>query len=265
MLPLQDLSNEELILALDRSVAAEITALIELLKHLAEFDRRKLWLELAYTSLFVYCTQELHFSEDEAARRIYAARAARDYPLIYQLVDQRQIHLSAVVKLAPHLTPENHRELLWSAAGRTRVEIEAIVACLAPKAPPRDVIRVLTAEAPRLAIRPASEEIPPGPVTAATAAEAPRPTRAAAPVPTSVRFSFCGSGDLLKNINRARDILRHKYPKAEIGEIVAEALEALLDAKDPMRLASRRERRRARAASPGNGIAPADETGAIRG
>lgn len=51
---IDSLTDDELILALDRAVASEVTALVNLLKHLAEFDRRKLWLPKAYTSLFIY-------------------------------------------------------------------------------------------------------------------------------------------------------------------------------------------------------------------
>ena len=250
LITLETLSDEELVFALDRAVAAEVTALVELLKHLAEFDRRQLWLPRAYTSLFAYCTEELGYSEDQAAKRIHAARAARDFPLIYQLLEQRHVHLSAVVKLAPHLTLENHRELLWKAAGRTRLEIEAIVACLAPREAQRDIVKIVAA-APQ-------ERLPIMPATLAAATAVPRvepgaapPTPAApppsVPQPTVVRFSFTGTGELLKKIERAKAILRHKYPRAELGEIIAEAMEALLDAKDRDRISARREARRTRA------------------
>jgi hypothetical protein len=250
LITLETMSDEELVVALDRAVAAEVTALVELLKHLAEFGRRQLWLPRAYTSLFAYCTEELGYSEDQAAKRIHAARAARDFPLIYQLLEQRHVHLSAVVKLAPHLTRENHRELLWKAAGRTRLEIEAIVACLAPRQPQRDAVKIIAAEPQaRLPIVPASQRPAPAPEAPSAAVAAPAVAPRAvesAPQPTLVRFSFTGTGELLKKIERAKAVMRHKFPRAELGEIVDAAMEALLDAKDRDRISARRERRRAR-------------------
>ena len=43
------------------------------------------------------------------------------------------VHLTAVRRLAPHLTPENHVEVLQSARGKTKREVEEIVARLAPQ------------------------------------------------------------------------------------------------------------------------------------
>ena len=47
---------------------------VELVVHLAEMDARKLYLREAKPSMFAYCLERLGFSEDEACRRIDAAR-----------------------------------------------------------------------------------------------------------------------------------------------------------------------------------------------
>ena len=81
-----------------------------------ELDTRRLYLGEGFSSLFTYCTQALHLSEHAAYNRIETARAARRFPLLLQLVADGAVTLTTVRLLAPHLTPENHREVLARAA-----------------------------------------------------------------------------------------------------------------------------------------------------
>jgi 5-methylcytosine-specific restriction endonuclease McrA len=53
---------------------------------LAEVDARQLYLGEGCSSLFTYCTQVLHFLEHAAYHRIEAARAARRYHIMLELV-----------------------------------------------------------------------------------------------------------------------------------------------------------------------------------
>ena len=54
-----------------------------LLSRIAEFDALEIYLEDGYPSMYAYCLQELHYCEGTASRRIYAARTARRFPLIF--------------------------------------------------------------------------------------------------------------------------------------------------------------------------------------
>jgi hypothetical protein len=92
--------------ALDRDTTAELLA------DLAEIDARKLYAPAGYDSMFGFCVQDLHMSEDVACKRICAARAARRFPAIFPAVADGRLHLSAVVVLAPRLTPGTADELL---------------------------------------------------------------------------------------------------------------------------------------------------------
>ena len=62
--------------------------------------------------MFTYCTQVLHLAEHAALNRIEAARAARRFPIILELLADGRIHLSAVRLVAPPLTERNHESLL---------------------------------------------------------------------------------------------------------------------------------------------------------
>src|SRR2546427_5332374 len=101
-------------------VARERAATADVVAHIAEFDERRLYLPAAYPSMFAYCVGELRFSEEAASKRIHAARKARLYPAIFTALAEGRLHLSAVVMLAPHLTPQNADELISSASHKTK-------------------------------------------------------------------------------------------------------------------------------------------------
>src|SRR5256885_1061453 len=107
----------------------------DLLLHLAEIDGRGLYRNRAFPSMFAFCVVELGFSEDAAYNRITVARAARRLPAIFDAVRSGQIHLSGLRVLLPHLTDENHEEVLAQAAAKSKREIEELGARLAPKPP----------------------------------------------------------------------------------------------------------------------------------
>ncbi|MBI5710764.1 MAG: hypothetical protein HZC42_10740 [Candidatus Eisenbacteria bacterium] len=83
--------------------------------------------------MFSYCVHELHFSEDAACKRIRAARTARQFPALFAMLAEGRLHVSAVVLLAPHLTPENADELLAAATHRSSSEIERLLAQRFPR------------------------------------------------------------------------------------------------------------------------------------
>jgi len=91
----------------------------------------------------VYCTERLHLSEAEAYLRIAAARASREHPMILAMLADGRLHLTAIAKLAPHLTPENRDVLLERATHRTKREIEDLVAEIAPRPDVETSIRKL--------------------------------------------------------------------------------------------------------------------------
>ncbi len=130
---LAELSDEALLSNVKLCVGSEnqITALV--LAHLAEIDARGAYRLWACASLVSYCVYELRLSEDEAQRRCRAARAARQFPMLFEMLADASIHLTGIVLLAPHLTPENQAELLARARYRTKREIEKLVAQIAPR------------------------------------------------------------------------------------------------------------------------------------
>jgi 5-methylcytosine-specific restriction endonuclease McrA len=130
---LEQVSDSELLTNTRRLVGRSNQLLAALLAHLAEVEARGIHRLRACSSLYAYCIYELRFSEDAAYRRARAARVARRFPVIFRQVADGELHLTALVMLAPHLTEENHHELLALAKHRTKREVLRIVRTLAPE------------------------------------------------------------------------------------------------------------------------------------
>src|SRR5947199_7592787 len=109
---LSHLSDGDLLRGLASAVAQDRSASAVVLAHIAEVDKRRLYLPAGFPSMFLYCVHELHLSEDAASKRIQAARTARQFPAIFELLADGRLHLTAVNLLAPNLTPVNANALL---------------------------------------------------------------------------------------------------------------------------------------------------------
>ena len=114
-----------------------------MLVYIGEINRRKLYLEHSYPSMFAFCTKRFQMSEAVAAKRIRAGRAACRFPCILEMVRRGELHLSGAHQLAAHLTESNHRELLRRAKHRSMREIEELIAEVSPKPDARSSIRAL--------------------------------------------------------------------------------------------------------------------------
>ena len=127
-----ELSDSELLNATRRLVGRSNQLLGLLLGHLAEVEARGLHRTRACSSLYTYCIYELRFSEDEAYRRVAAARLVHRFPALLDAVASGELHLTGLLMLGPHLTAENLTEVLARAKHRTKKEIARLVRQLDP-------------------------------------------------------------------------------------------------------------------------------------
>ena len=132
-LNLSELSDAQLLDATRDQIRRSNDLDADLLLLLTEVEDRKLYAERAYSSMFAFCVGELGFSEDVACNRINLARAARGMPVILEAVRSGQVHLAGLRLLAPHLTAENQDRVLAEATGKSKREIEELVARLSPQ------------------------------------------------------------------------------------------------------------------------------------
>ena len=153
------LSDSELTEGLEVSVVHERESIVCVLQHLMEFDKRLLYRELGYSSLFDYCTRKLRYSEGGAHRRITAARCLRDNPEIEALLRSGKVNLCTVATAARSI--EQDKGKLEEIIGCSKREVEAIVSKSIPvNKAPREVVKPIVLEplAPLFAQNPLKEE-----------------------------------------------------------------------------------------------------------
>jgi hypothetical protein len=140
---LTDVPDDELLRRLAALLARSRRAEADLVAHIGEVDRRRLYARHASPSMFAYCTEVLHLSEAEAYVRITTARAAREHPVLLDMLRGGRLHLSGIARLVSHLTRENAADLLARAAHRSKRQIEELLAEIAPRPDVPTTIRKL--------------------------------------------------------------------------------------------------------------------------
>jgi hypothetical protein len=187
---LEHLSDAQLLQSLATVVHTQRRTLAQLVAHLGEVEDRRLHLEAAYNSMFAYCVGRLGMSEDEACRRIELARLARKFPALFVELERGQITLSVALVLKPILTPDNHRELLCAARGKSAQQARELLAERLPKPDVPSSIRKLPerrpAAASELALSSLPAALPSAPELAAAALSPPMsaPASMSLPEPT---------------------------------------------------------------------------------
>ena len=143
-----------------------------LLAQIGEVDRRRLHLREACSSMHRYCVERLGLSDGAAYKRIHAARAARRFPVLLEMVERGELHLKGITLLAPHLTETNCHEVLQRARQQPVRAIEKLVAELAPRPDVSPRVRAIDprAEPADTRARGASEAAPAKPGRSAAAA-----------------------------------------------------------------------------------------------
>ena len=132
---LAELSDGELLAKTRALVGRSNRLLAELLAHLGELEARGIHRTRACASLYTYLIYELRFSEDEAFRRVAAARLVRRFPALLDAVAAGELHLTGLLMLGPHLTEGNLVEVMARAKHRTKREIARLVRVLDPLPP----------------------------------------------------------------------------------------------------------------------------------
>jgi hypothetical protein len=90
---LRILKDKELLEQTKIVAQSEREVLTKMLHHLREIDRRKLFSDLGYQSLFEYAVKELKYSEGQAGRRIQAMRLIKEIPEIERKIESGSLNL----------------------------------------------------------------------------------------------------------------------------------------------------------------------------
>src|ERR1043165_5405644 len=103
---LADVSDEQLEGSLKALAAAERRIEARVVAHLMEVESRQLHLRAGYRSMFEYCLERLGFSEYEAFNRINAARLGTKFPVVVELLEQRDVNLTTLYLVRDYLSVE---------------------------------------------------------------------------------------------------------------------------------------------------------------
>ncbi len=242
---LASLGDSELLAVMKRLSAAERTLSVYALAHLGEIQRRKLHEDAGFPSMFAYCVGALHYSEAMAYRRLQAATAASKFPEVLTMIKDGCLSICALSMIAKHLTRENSSQLLHRIEGKSARVVLRLTAELKPLPDTADRVRSLP---PSLAAPPVSAA-PPVPIPPPSLPVEPSipavilPVGKAAPVfasqrimprsPDRVQFSFTGSEELWRVIDRCSELLWHKHPDGRLENILLEVGRSYLELKDP--------------------------------
>jgi hypothetical protein len=183
-------TDEALLLDVRGLIGSQRELTARLIVYLAEIEHRRLHLFAGFSSMFEFCVKELCLSEGEAFRRLTVARLGRKFPVIHSLVASGEVHLSALVLLRPYLTGENHAELFQAVRGKSKRDVEML---LATRFPRRD-----------------------------------EPARMRPVAPERFRIEFTASATLREKLERCLDLSSHANPARDLGFVIERAVELLL-------------------------------------
>ena len=200
------LSDTQLVAEVERLAVTQRSNNAALIASLAELDARKLYLGLGFPSLFSYCTERLRLSRHAAYNRIEAARTARRFPVVLDLLASGDVTMTSVALLNKYLTEANHLELLNAARNKTKGEVLGQVAEMDPRPDLNSLIVPLGDGRFRLEVT----------------------------VPTEV----------FRDLQRLQDLLRHSIPTGDPALIVAHALSQTRAQVERRKLADVRRPRR---------------------
>ena len=210
------LSDAALIAQLQAVCADGRRWLVRLLEHLVEVEERSLHLKVASPSMFAFCTRRLGMSEGAAYRRTTAARLVRRFPSLLGRIERGEIHLSSLLLLREHLTEETVDELVTAASGKTKREVEELLARRRPKPDVPSLIRKLPG--------------PAAPLAPLTPSLSPRPPARIEPLsPDRYKVQITASAELRGKLERATDLMRHRNPSGDLAVVIERAIDALLE------------------------------------
>ena len=152
---IKTISNPELLKqTLDLALEERRITLL-LLEHLREIERRMLFAEMGYASLFEFCTKHLGLSEGSTYRRISAMQLIRDVPEAKESIQNGKLSLSnatlaqnffrAERKNGKAIPTRRKKEILGQLEGLSKRGCEQRLFEISPTAIPRESERIVSA------------------------------------------------------------------------------------------------------------------------
>jgi hypothetical protein len=233
----KNFSDSEITIELTRLAAEERRATAKLVACLEEFDRRRLYLGYGFSSIYAYCKEKLHLSDDAAYRRIEVARASRRFPQLLDMIDTGSLSITTACLIAQKLSHDCADVLFARAAFKSKQEVERLIAALYPQPPVPSLVRKLPELKPqsptpavgtfeaeaRLLAGPESPVIPLAPAISA-------PSRRPVIAPLSeahYKLQVTIGAAAREKLRQIQDLMRHRIPNGDPAFIIEHALDLL--------------------------------------
>ena len=203
------MTNHELVLAVRALVREERRVSRAILEQINEVERRRLFVELGFTSTYEWLVKDLGYSASAAYRRISAARLLRAVPEVAEKIETGEVNLTTLAQAQTAIRSEERRT-----GERLSLETRASVVSEIVTKSSREV------EAKLVEIFPSAD------------------------VAVAERTRACAGGDVrlevrltpkqMQKIERARELLSHSRCGASIAEILEVVVDEFLNRKDPL-------------------------------
>ena len=232
------LSDEELVSRIASLFVEGRRLVARLIVHLIEVEDRALDKKSACSSMWEFCTARLKMSDGEASRRLNAARLVRRFPSVLGRIERGEVHLSALRQLRPYLDEENVDAVLDDAKGKSRSQVDEMIARRFPR-PNAEAVEMPAA----------AGAMPPPLFTGGPACPARIEPLSATGVLVQMTLTAEGYADL----KRAKELLGHSIPDGDTVKVIERALRTLVeDLEKSRRAKTSRPRARMRPSNPGH-------------
>lgn len=154
----KQISNDALLESTRNAVRTETISTAEVIRHIREISERRLYLDMAYLSLFEMLTQHFGYCAASAQRRINAMRLTQAVPEAGAKLESGELKLSTAATLHSFFRMEksySHSDklaLVLESQTKSTRELEKVLANLRPKFIERDSIRAISPDRLRMSI-----------------------------------------------------------------------------------------------------------------
>lgn len=204
---LKNLTDKILIKNTEALVKRERELLSEILWHLREIDRRRLFCDFGCSSLYQYAIKYLGYSEDQAYRRVNAARLLEALPEIEDKINTGELNLSLLSMAqsffqaeakARQASPGEEQKLSTKLSREQKIEVLKQLESTSTREAQKIVLTL--SSAPQKIKYPEKQK----PVTKELS-----------------ELNFLADEALLEKINQLKGLLAHSHPHMSLAELVS--------------------------------------------
>lgn len=208
---LQNLTDQNLLEKTAQLVQSERDLLTEILHHLREIERRRLFSQLGYNSLFEYATKKLAYSDDQAARRISAMRLLKELPQLEPKITSGSLTLTNLNMAQTLFRQEQKRVSAESKAFSSSQKLE-LLSQLEHKSK-RQAEKILAARSSEPAML--------------------QPDRIRVVSETTVEIKFMAQVELQSKIEKVKGLLAHSHRDMKMTDMINWLCDMAIQKLDP--------------------------------